>query len=50
MLTKEKACAAVALQAPIGRKTIDDLLGMVPRMRQAAEQLAQTFHTNEHQT
>ncbi|MEN9759825.1 MAG: hypothetical protein RL676_975 [Pseudomonadota bacterium] len=50
MLTKEKACAAVALQAPIGRKTIDDLLGMVPRMRQAAEQLAQTFHTTEHQT
>lgn len=50
MLTKEKACAAVALQAPIGRKTLDDLLGMVPRMRHAAEQLTQTFHTTELQT
>lgn len=44
MLTKEKACAAVALQAPIGRKTLEDLLHVVPRMRQAAEQLALTFH------
>jgi len=46
MLTREKACAAVAVQAPIGRKTLDDLLSCVPRMRQSAEQLAQTFNPN----
>ncbi|MFY7700195.1 MAG: hypothetical protein ACO269_08595 [Burkholderiaceae bacterium] len=46
MLTREKACAAVAVQAPIGRKTLDDLLGYVPRMRESAEQLAQTFSPN----
>lgn len=52
MLTKEKACAAVALQAPIGRKTLDDLLAVVPRMRQAASEIALTFQTDEadHQT
>lgn len=47
MLDKEKACAAVALQAPIGRKTLDDLLDVVPRMRQAASELALTFHAED---
>jgi DNA-binding IclR family transcriptional regulator len=43
MLTKEKACAAVAVQAPVGRKSLEDLLGCVPRMRSAAEAIAQTI-------
>lgn len=43
MLTKEKACAAVAVQAPVGRKSLEDLLGFVPRMRSAAEGIASTF-------
>lgn len=45
MLDARQACAAVAVQAPIGRMTLDDLLGHVPRMRQAAEQIARTFKT-----
>jgi len=35
------------LQAPIGRKTLDDLLDVVPRMRQAASELALTFHAED---
>jgi DNA-binding IclR family transcriptional regulator len=50
MLSRSRACAAVALQAPVGRRTLDDLLRLVPRMRQAATQLAQTFPETERQT
>jgi DNA-binding IclR family transcriptional regulator len=43
MLNKTKACAAVSLQAPIGRRSLDDLLACVPRMKNAAEDVARTF-------
>jgi len=47
MLTKEKACAAIAVQAPVGRKTLDALTEFVPRMRIAAQDLAKTFAAND---
>jgi len=43
MIDRQRACAAVALQAPDGRMTLEELLRYVPRLNQAAEQIGQTF-------
>lgn len=43
MLDRRRACAAVAVQAPEGRASIDELLGHVPRLLAAAERIARTF-------
>ncbi|HYC36119.1 MAG TPA: IclR family transcriptional regulator [Usitatibacter sp.] len=43
MLGPRRACAAVAVQAPEGRATVDELMGHVPRLREAAERIAATF-------
>lgn len=38
-----QVCAAIATQAPIGRITIDDLIGLLPAMRQAANSISETL-------
>lgn len=43
MADRQRACAAVALQAPAARMTIDELLEHVPRLREAAEAIGRTF-------
>lgn len=43
MLDRNRACAAIAVQAPVGRLTLDDLLAFVPDLRKAAEETAETF-------
>jgi DNA-binding IclR family transcriptional regulator len=43
MVDRQRACAAVALQAPSGRMSLDDLLEYVPRLRGAAEAIGRTF-------
>jgi len=43
MLDRRRACAAVALQAPAGRATIEGLMGHVPRLVAAAGRIARTF-------
>lgn len=43
MLDRQRACAAVAVQAPVGRMTLEELLGYVPRMRAAADRIAVTM-------
>ncbi|WP_374625641.1 IclR family transcriptional regulator [Pandoraea sp.] len=43
MLNRNRACAAIAVQAPIGRLTLDDLLAFEPELRFAAEETARTF-------
>jgi DNA-binding IclR family transcriptional regulator len=43
MLARNRAVAAIAIQAPVGRMTIDQLLAQVPRMQAAAAQMAATF-------
>jgi len=43
MLDRQRACAAVAVQAPVGRMTLEELLGYVPRMRAAADRIAATM-------
>jgi len=43
MVDRQRACAAIALQAPEGRMTLEELLEYVPRMREAAAALGQTF-------
>jgi IclR family transcriptional regulator, acetate operon repressor len=43
MLDRQRACAAVAVQAPVGRMTLEELLGYVPRMRAAAGRIAATM-------
>ncbi|WP_322881531.1 IclR family transcriptional regulator [Pandoraea sputorum] len=43
MLNRNRACAAIAVQAPIGRLTLDDLLAFEPELRHAAEETARTF-------
>jgi DNA-binding IclR family transcriptional regulator len=43
MVDRQRACAAVAIQAPEGRMTLDDLLALVPRLRDAAEAVGRTF-------
>jgi len=42
MLDRQRACAAVAVQAPVGRMTLDELLAHVPRMQTAADRIAAT--------
>jgi DNA-binding IclR family transcriptional regulator len=39
----DQVCAAIATQAPIGRITIDDLIGLLPAMRQAANSISETL-------
>lgn len=46
MLDRRRACAAVALQAPAGRATIDALMGHVPRLQAAAQRIALTFRAD----
>ncbi len=43
MLDRNRACAAIAAQAPVVRMSLDQLLGYVPAMRQAAEAIVETF-------
>ncbi|MBA3596164.1 MAG: IclR family transcriptional regulator [Methylibium sp.] len=43
MIDRQRACAAVAIQAPEGRMTLDELMGHVPRLREAAEAIGATF-------
>lgn len=43
MLDRRRACAAVAVQAPVGRMTLEQLLARVPRMRAAADAIARTL-------
>jgi len=43
MLDRNRACAAIAVQAPVGRVALDDLLAFVPHLRQAAAETARTF-------
>ncbi len=43
MLDRQRACAAVAVQAPEGRMTLDELLAQVPRLREAADAMRATF-------
>jgi DNA-binding IclR family transcriptional regulator len=43
MIDRQRACAAVALQAPEGRMTLDELLTHVPRLREAAAAIGRTF-------
>lgn len=43
MLDARRACAAVALQAPEARSTIDELMVHLPRLREAAARMARTF-------
>ena len=43
MLDRRRACAAVALQAPEARSTVDELMAHVPRLTQAAADIARTF-------
>lgn len=43
MLDRQRACAAIAVQAPEGRMTLDELLGQVPRLREAAEAIRKTI-------
>lgn len=45
MIDRQRACAAVAVQAPEGRMSLDDLLTHVPRLREAAEAIGRTFAT-----
>ncbi|AOB31512.1 IclR family transcriptional regulator [Bordetella sp. H567] len=43
MLDRTRACAAIAVQAPVGRLTLDDLAAFVPDLRAAAAETAETF-------
>lgn len=43
MLDRNRACAAIAVQAPVARMSLDQLLGHIPAMREAAEAIEQTF-------
>jgi DNA-binding IclR family transcriptional regulator len=43
MLDRNRACAAVAVQAPVGRATLESLLEFLPNLRQAAEEIGHTF-------
>lgn len=43
MVDRQRACAAVAIQAPEGRMTLDDLLLHVPRLCEAAQAIGRTF-------
>ena len=43
MLDRRRACAAVALQAPEARSTVAELMAHVPRLTQAAADIARSF-------
>lgn len=43
MLDKTRACAAVAIQAPVDRISIAGLLEFLPELQQAANEIAKTF-------
>ncbi|CDY77734.1 Transcriptional regulator, IclR family [Caballeronia glathei] len=43
MLDRNRACAAISVQAPVGRLSLDDMLAFVPDLRQAALETARTF-------
>ncbi|MFG5410420.1 IclR family transcriptional regulator [Piscinibacter sakaiensis] len=43
MIDRQRACAAVALQAPEARMTMDELLAHVPRLREAADAIGRTL-------
>ncbi|MCC6870068.1 MAG: IclR family transcriptional regulator [Burkholderiales bacterium] len=43
MLDRQRACAAVAVQAPEARMTLDELLAHAPRLREAAEAIRATL-------
>jgi DNA-binding IclR family transcriptional regulator len=43
VMVDRRACAAIAVQAPVGRMSLDQLLAHVPRMQSAAEKMARTF-------
>jgi IclR family transcriptional regulator, acetate operon repressor len=43
MLDRRRACAAVALQAPEGRATLEELMAHVPKLRGAAARIATTL-------
>jgi IclR family acetate operon transcriptional repressor len=46
MLDRNRACAAVAVQAPISRMSLEQLLAYVPTMNEAALRLKETFTTD----
>ncbi|GAB3630329.1 IclR family transcriptional regulator [Pandoraea terrae] len=43
MLDRNRACAAIAVQAPLARVTLDGLMAFIPDLRAAAETMAKTF-------
>lgn len=43
MLDRNRACAAIAAQAPVVRMSLKQLLAYIPAMREAAQQVANTF-------
>jgi IclR family transcriptional regulator, acetate operon repressor len=43
MLDRQRACAAVAIQAPSARLSLDEILRHVPRLQQAAQAMCRTF-------
>ncbi|MBI3524624.1 MAG: IclR family transcriptional regulator [Betaproteobacteria bacterium] len=43
MLDRNRACAAIAAQAPVARMSLDQLMGYVPALKQAAESVRETF-------
>jgi DNA-binding IclR family transcriptional regulator len=45
MLDRHRACAAIAVQAPVGRVTLDNLLTFEPDLRHTADETAKTFLT-----
>jgi len=46
MLDRNRACAAIAAQAPVARMSLDQLMGFVPALRLAAEAIKETFTTS----
>ncbi len=47
MLDRNRACAAVAVQAPIARMSLEQLLSYVPVLNQAAARLVEVFREGE---
>lgn len=43
MLDKTRACAAVAIQSPIDRTSVESLRAFLPELRHAASEIAETF-------
>ncbi|HUW38805.1 MAG TPA: IclR family transcriptional regulator [Rhodocyclaceae bacterium] len=46
MLDRNRACAAIAAQAPVVRMSLDQLLDYVPALRQSAEAIRASFRTS----